>query len=89
MRPKLREFDVAHGQYIGALLAQARERADRSASEISRAAEVSLDAIRSVETGRVPTPGFLTVARLAGVLGLSLDDLHARACASAFSEEPA
>jgi transcriptional regulator with XRE-family HTH domain len=81
MRRKLQEFEIAHGRKIGALLAQAREQAHRSASEISREAKVSLDAIRSMETGRVPAPGFLTVARLAEALGVSLDTLHAQASA--------
>ncbi|MEH3140258.1 MAG: helix-turn-helix transcriptional regulator [Mycobacterium kyogaense] len=83
MRRKLGGFEVSHGRQIGAALAQARARANLSASEIARASSVSLDAIRSVETGRVPTPGFLTVARLAGALGISLDDLHSQASASA------
>ncbi|GAA2396337.1 helix-turn-helix domain-containing protein [Mycolicibacterium llatzerense] len=83
MRRKLQDFEIAHGKNIGALLAQAREQANRSASEISRDADVSLDAIRSMETGRVPAPGFLTVARLAATLGVSLDTLHAQASASA------
>ncbi len=40
---------------------------------------MAIDTVRSLESGRVATPGFLTVARLADALGLSLDELHARA----------
>jgi len=40
---------------------------------------VAIDTVRSLENGRVATPTFLTIARLADALGLSLDELHARA----------
>ena len=40
---------------------------------------MAIDTVRSLESGRVATPAFLTVARLADALGLSLDELHARA----------
>jgi len=40
---------------------------------------VAIDTVRSLENGRVAMPAFLTIARLAGVLGMSLDELHARA----------
>ena len=43
---------------------------------------VSLEALRKIETGRVPTPAFFTVAALGAVLGLSLDDIAA-ACGHA------
>lgn len=86
MRRKLDRFEVAHGRHVGAALARERERVDMSAAEIARTSEVSLDAIRSLETGRVPAPGFLTVARLADALSISLDELHAQASASANGE---
>ena len=40
---------------------------------------MAVDTVRSLENGRVATPGFLTIARLANALGLSLDELHAQA----------
>jgi hypothetical protein len=40
---------------------------------------VAIDTVRSLEGGRVAAPAFLTVARLADALGLSLDELHSRA----------
>jgi hypothetical protein len=40
---------------------------------------VAIDTVRSLECGRVATPAFLTIARLAAALGLSLDDMHAQA----------
>ena len=75
-RNPLRAADRRHGERLGKLLAGARAKARRSAQDVAVAASLSVDTIRSLETGRVPTPAFLTVARLADVLGLSLDALN-------------
>ena len=50
-----------------------------SESMVSVAARCGLaaDTIRKIETGRVPTPAFTTVAILAQAVGLSLDALAA------------
>lgn len=61
------------------LIAARRQERERSAPELARESAVAIDTVRSLESGRVSTPAFLTVARLAAALGLSLDDLHARA----------
>jgi transcriptional regulator with XRE-family HTH domain len=42
---------------------------------VSAASGVSLEALRKIESGRVPTPAFFTVAALARALGLPLDEL--------------
>jgi len=81
------EAERRHGERLGRILAERRQAARLSAGDIARRSEVSLDAVRSLENGRVPTPAFLTVARLAGVLGLSLDDLHAQASRPAAAGE--
>lgn len=60
------------------LLRQAR--GDRSMVEVAAAAGVSPETLRKIETGRAPTPAFFTVAALAAVLEVSLDELAA-ACA--------
>jgi len=36
---------------------------------------ISVETLRKIETGRIPTPAFFTVVALARVLNLSLDDL--------------
>ena len=41
------------------------------------AAHVSPETLRKIESGRVATPAFPTIAAIADVLGLSLDDLWA------------
>lgn len=40
-------------------------------------AGVSPETLRKIETGRVATPSFPTIAAIAGVLGLSLDAVWA------------
>jgi hypothetical protein len=49
--------------------------------EVAAAAGVPVETLRKIESGRVPTPAFFTVAALAGAVGLSLDDVG-RACAA-------
>lgn len=41
---------------------------------MATAAGISVETLRKIETGRIPTPAFFTVVALARVLGLSLDD---------------
>lgn len=41
--------------------------------ETALAARVSPETLRKIETGRVATPAFPTIAAIADVLGLSLD----------------
>jgi transcriptional regulator with XRE-family HTH domain len=40
-------------------------------------ARVSPETLRKIETGRIATPAFPTIAAIAGVLGLSLDAVWA------------
>ena len=51
-------------------------------AEIAAASGVPAETLRKIETGRIATPAFFTVAALAGALGLSLEDV-ARQCAPA------
>lgn len=68
---------VARGRRLGAFLRQAR--GDRSIVEIAAHAQISAETLRKVETGRLATPSFTTVAAVAAVLGLSLDEIAAHA----------
>lgn len=72
VRLPLTPEDVRRGQRLGALLRRAR--AERPMLEVALAAGISPETLRKIETGRVATPAFTTVAALAGVLGLSLDE---------------
>ncbi len=78
-RKPLSAADREHGRRLGRLIAAVRIERQQSASDLARESRVALDTVRSLENGRVAMPAFLTVARLAGALGLSLDELNARA----------
>ncbi len=80
MGPKaLSEADREHGRRLGLLIAAVRIERQQSAPDLAQESQVALDTVRSLENGRVAMPAFLTIARLAGALGLSLDELNARA----------
>ena len=73
VRPPLTPAERDRGRRLGALIRAAR--GDRSPAEIAAVSGVSLEALRKIETGRVPTPAFFTVAALARAVGLPLDQL--------------
>jgi transcriptional regulator with XRE-family HTH domain len=73
VRPPLTPLERERGRRLGAMLRAAR--GDRSPAEIASASGVSLEALRKIESGRVPTPAFFTVAALARVLDVPLDRL--------------
>lgn len=61
------------GAQLGRTLQQARCR--RSAADVAMAAGISLDTLRKIEQGVIATPAFFTVAALAQVLDLDLNQL--------------
>jgi transcriptional regulator with XRE-family HTH domain len=73
VREPLTEEELARGRRIGAVLRAAR--GPRTLDVVARDAGISTETLRKIETGRIPTPAFVTVAALAGELGLSLDEL--------------
>jgi transcriptional regulator with XRE-family HTH domain len=73
VRPPLTPAERDRGRRLGALLRTAR--GDRSPAEVAAASGVSLETLRKIESGRVPTPTFFTVAALAGAMDLPLDEL--------------
>ena len=75
VRLPLTPEDVLRGERLGALLRQAR--GDRSMLQTALDAGVSPETLRKIETGRVATPAFPTIAAIAGVVGLSLDAVWA------------
>ena len=78
--------EVERGQRLGALLR--RERGQRPMLAIALEAGVSPETLRKIESGRVATPAFPTVAAIADVLGLSLDALWAEINQPARGGEP-
>ncbi|OEV08244.1 helix-turn-helix transcriptional regulator [Streptomyces nanshensis] len=75
VRLPLTPEEVARGQRLGALLRRARGK--RSMLDVALAARVSPETLRKIESGRVATPAFPTIAAIADVLGLSLDEVWA------------
>jgi transcriptional regulator with XRE-family HTH domain len=73
VRPPLSPLERARGERLGLLLRQAR--GDRSMVEVAAAAGVPVETLRKIESGRIPTPAFFTVAALAAALGVSLVEL--------------
>ena len=67
--------DLERGQRLGALLRVAR--GDRPMLQVALDAGVSPETLRKIESGRVATPAFSTIAAIAAVLGLSLDAVWA------------
>ena len=73
VRPPLSPEERERGRRLGAVLRAAR--GSRTPADVAAASGVSLEALRKIESGRVPTPAFFTVAALARALDLPLDGL--------------
>ncbi|MDR8414828.1 helix-turn-helix transcriptional regulator [Nonomuraea sp. 3-1Str] len=73
VRPPLTPEERLRGEELGLTLRQAR--GERSIVEVAAAAGMSAETLRKIETGRIATPAFFTIAALADVLGVSLDHL--------------
>jgi transcriptional regulator with XRE-family HTH domain len=73
VRLPLTPAEVERGERLGTLLRRAR--GDRSMLQTALDAGVSPETLRKIESGRVATPAFPTIAAIADVLGLSLDTL--------------
>ncbi|WP_197093967.1 helix-turn-helix domain-containing protein [Nonomuraea sp. SBT364] len=87
VRLPLTPAEVERGQRLGALLRRAR--GERSMLETALDARVSPETLRKIESGRVATPAFPTIAAIADVLGLSLDAVWAEISQPERHVEPA
>jgi transcriptional regulator with XRE-family HTH domain len=87
VRLPLTPADVERGQRLGALLRRARGERPMLATALD--AGVSPETLRKIESGRVATPAFPTVAAIAAVLGLSLDELWAEISRPGAADGPA
>ncbi len=81
VRLPLSPDELERGRRLGALLRSAR--GDRSILDVALAAGISPETLRKIETGRIATPSFASIAAVAGVVGLSLDALWAEVHPSA------
>ncbi len=75
VRLSLTPAELERGRRLGALLRQAR--GERPMLETALTAGISPETLRKIESGRVATPAFSTIAAIAEVLGLSLDAVWA------------
>jgi hypothetical protein len=83
VRVPLTAAERERGERLGRLLRAAR--GDRTMVDVAIHAGISTETLRKIETGRIPTPAFFTVAALAGALDLNLDVL---ACDLDTGEQP-
>ena len=79
VRLPLTPAELDRGRHLGVLLRDAR--GDRPLLTVALAAGVSPETLRKIESGRVATPSFPTIAAVAAVLGVSLDTLWAEVSA--------
>ncbi|MGH8997178.1 MAG: helix-turn-helix domain-containing protein [Acidimicrobiales bacterium] len=73
VRARLSERQIERGRQLGRLLRQSR--GARTAVEIAAAAGVSVETVRKIEHGAIPTPAFFTIVALAAACGVTLDAL--------------
>ncbi|ALG07819.1 helix-turn-helix domain-containing protein [Kibdelosporangium phytohabitans] len=73
VRPPLTPEDRERGVRLGETLRAAR--AGRTTVEIAAAAGISVETLRKIEHGRIPTPAFFTVVAIAKAVDLPLDKL--------------
>jgi transcriptional regulator with XRE-family HTH domain len=71
------------GAALGRALADHRGGSGRSAERVAVDAEVSVETVRRIERGQVPNPGVFTIAAIAKVLEVGLDQLTSDALAAA------
>ncbi len=73
VRVPLTPEERERGRRLGEVLRDAR--GSRSMTSIAAAAGMPVETLRKIESGRVPTPAFFTIAALAGELSLPLEAL--------------
>ncbi|NKQ58497.1 helix-turn-helix transcriptional regulator [Amycolatopsis sp. K13G38] len=81
VRVPLTEAERERGERLGAVLREAR--GSRSMGEVAAEAGISVETLRKIETGRIPTPAFFTVVAVADAVGLPLESLRAAVPVSA------
>jgi transcriptional regulator with XRE-family HTH domain len=78
VRLPLTPAELERGRRLGVLLRDAR--GGRSMLDVAVSAGLSPETLRKIESGRIATPSFATIAGLAAELGLSLDAVWASVC---------
>ena len=73
VRPPLSQQDRERGIRLGELLRAAR--GNRTTVEVAAAAGISVETLRKIEHGRVPTPAFFTVVAIARAVDVPVESL--------------
>ncbi len=73
VRLPLTAREIEQGKVLGSILRRAR--AERTILDVALESGISPETLRKIETGRVATPAFSTIAAVAMVLDLSLDHI--------------
>lgn len=73
VRQPLTQAEKVRGMRLGSRLRAAR--GERTGVEVAAAAGISVETLRKIEHGRVPTPAFFTVVAIANAVGLPIDVL--------------
>jgi transcriptional regulator with XRE-family HTH domain len=81
VRARLTPQEIDRGVMLGAALRTAR--GTRSAVDVAARAGLSIETVRKIEHGLVPTPTFFTVAAMATACGIGLDELACQVTAAA------
>jgi transcriptional regulator with XRE-family HTH domain len=74
VRVPLTAEERERGERLGSVLREAR--AERSMVDVAAKAGISVETLRKIETGRIPTPAFFTVAAIADAVGVPLEALR-------------
>ncbi len=75
VRQPLTQAEKVRGMRLGEVLRAAR--GERTSVEVAAEAGISVETLRKIEHGRVPTPAFFTVVAIARVVGVPIDALAA------------
>jgi transcriptional regulator with XRE-family HTH domain len=73
VRPPLSKQDRERGLRLGEILRAAR--GGRTTVEVAAEAGISVETLRKIEHGRIPTPAFFTVVAIARVVDVPLETL--------------
>ncbi|MHC6175135.1 helix-turn-helix domain-containing protein [Glutamicibacter endophyticus] len=85
VRLPLSAAEIRRGEILGALLRAARGK--RTILQVALEAGISPETLRKIETGRVATPSFATIASVATVVDLSLDEIWTQVNRAAAPDE--
>ncbi|OZM72817.1 transcriptional regulator [Amycolatopsis antarctica] len=87
VRVPLSQAERQRGERLGTVLRRAR--GDRSMVDVAAQAGISVETLRKIETGRIPTPAFFTVAAIADAVALPLDLLRSAVDTTGAAPAPA